>query len=211
MSRAGVAEAARAVATSQQIPDLLEQGSTAVVRMLDVTAGVAYLPNVDEVARRAALGLGAVTQMDLLDALMGLPAGLPVPVGDLTDRERRIIRRAPAGVVDVSAGQCTRRVVAPVSAQFVVVASRSWKEGLRSAGQFAPFCSRAMLLRSVPEDLDDARVQASFFGIGICVFTSVGLRMLVDPQPYVRQRHSCGQWWFAEKLYEQVNASEFAG
>jgi hypothetical protein len=67
------------------------------------------------------------------------------------------------------------------------------------------------LLRSLPDDLDDARVQASFFGIGICVFSSNGLRMLVDPQPYVRHRHSCGQWWFAEELYGQVIASGRGG
>ncbi|MBB5913928.1 hypothetical protein BJY24_002795 [Nocardia transvalensis] len=179
--------------------------------MLKTTVGVAYQPNLMEVARRRAVGLEAITQMDLLDALMGLPAGLPVSVGDLTDRERRLLRRAPVGAVDIANGRCTRRAVAPVSAQFVVVASRTWKEGLRSAGQFAPFCSRAMLLRSIPDDLDDARVQASFFGIGVCVFTGRGLRMLVDPQPYVRQRHSCGQWWFSEEIYEKVNESGLLG
>jgi hypothetical protein len=175
--------------------------------MLDSTVGVAFLPDPAEIARRRRIGLGALPQMDLLDTLMGLPAGLPVSVHALTERERRLFRRAPAGVVDVADGLYTRRAVPPVTAQFVVVAASNWKNGLRSAGKFAPFCSRAVLLRSVPEDLDDARIQASFFGIGMCVFASGGLQMLVDPQPYVRQRHSCGQWWFAEALYEKV--SEF--
>ncbi len=35
--------------------------------------------------------------------------------------------------------------------------------------------------------------------------------MLVDPQPYVRQRHSCGQWWFSEEIYEKVNESGLLG
>jgi hypothetical protein len=211
VSRAGVAEAARAVVTTQHVPDSLERCASAVVRVLDTTVGVAYLPDLTEISRRQAVGLGAITQMDLLDALMGLPAGLPVAVDDLSVRERRLLRGAPEGVVDIVGGRCTRRAVAPVSAQFVVVASRTWKEGLRSAGQFAPFCSRAMLLRSIPDDLENARMQASFFGIGICVFTGRGLQMLVDPQSYVRQRHSCGRWWFSEELYGQVNESELLG
>lgn len=211
MSRAGVAEAARAVATDRHAKDTLERSSSAVVRMFNTTAGVAYLSNTAEIARRQVSGLAALTQLDLLDVLMGLPIGLPVAVEDLTGRERRLLRRAPAGVVDIVDGQCVRQVTPPLSPQFAVVASRTWKDGLRSAGQFAPFCSRAMLLRSVPEDLDDARVQASFFGIGICVFASSGLQMLVDPQPYVRHRHSCGQWWFAEELHGQVIASGLGG
>ncbi|KAA8890592.1 hypothetical protein F3087_04815 [Nocardia colli] len=211
MSRAGMAEAARAVATARHANDTLEQSSSAVVRVFNTTVGVAYLPNAAEITRRQASGLAAVTQMDLLDVLMGLPIGLPIAVKDLTGRERRLLRRAPAGIVDIVEGQCTRQAVPPLSPQFAVVSSLTWKDGLRSAGQFAPFCSRVMLLRSVPDDLDDARVQASFFGIGICVFSSSGLRMLVDPQPYVRHRHSCGQWWFAEELYRQVIASGLGG
>lgn len=211
MSRAGVAEAARAVVTARHATDPPERSSSAVVRMFNTTTGVAYLPNAAEITRRQARGLAAFTQMDLLDVLMGLPIGLPIAVEDLTDRERRLLRRSPAGVVDMVDGQYIRQVAAPLSPQFAVVSSRTWKDGLRSAGQFAPFCSRAMLLRSVPDDLEDARVQASFFGIGICVFSSSGLRMLVDPQPYVRQRHSCGQWWFAEELYAQVIASGLGG
>ncbi|ONM46284.1 hypothetical protein B0T44_18790 [Nocardia donostiensis] len=200
-----MAEAAQAVVTSRRVPDALERSSTAVVRMLDATVGVAFLPDPAEIARRRTIGLGALPQMDLLDTLMGLPAGLPVSVHDLTERERRLFRRVPAGVIDVADGLYTRRAVPPVTAQFVVVATRTWKDGLRSAGKFAPFCSRAVLLRSIPEDLDDARMQASFFGVGMCVFASGELKMLTDPQPYVRQRQSCGQWWFAEELYEKVN------
>ncbi|MFI9411362.1 hypothetical protein [Nocardia gamkensis] len=211
MSRAGVAEAAQAVVKAGHATDALERCSTAVVRMFGTAVGVAYRLDTAEISRRQAAGLAAVTQMDLLDALMGLPVNFPVAVADLTDHERRLLRRAPAGVLDSGGSYYTRRAVAPLAAQFAVVASRSWKDGLRSAGQFAPFCSRAMLLRSVPDDLAEARAQASFFGIGICVFDSNGLRMLVDPQPYVRQRFSCGQWWFAEELHRQIIESGLGG
>lgn len=207
VSRSGVAEAAKVAVASGQSQNWSSRCSTAVVRVLDTSVGLAYLPDREEIARRRSAGLGSITRMDVLDVLTGLPAGMPVAVDGLTDRERRRLRQAPDGLVEMGPTVCTRLAVPPVSAQFVVVASRTWREGLRTAGQFAPYCARAMLLRSVPDDLDDARMQAAYFGIGICVFDSDGLQMLVDPEPYVRKRHSCGQWWFAEELYRQIIAS----
>jgi hypothetical protein len=53
-------------------------------------------------------------------------------------------------------------------------------------------------------------MQASFYGIGICVFTTGALRMLVEPAPYVRHRHTPAQWRFAEEIYRQVIASATA-
>ncbi|MGW5454717.1 hypothetical protein [Nocardia sp. NPDC003979] len=210
VSRSGVVEAARVALSAQQSAGSSEPCAYAVVRMFDATVGIAYLPDVQEIERRRRLRLGAVTRLDLLDVVMNLPVGLPISVGDLTSRERRIIGQAPAGVVEVEGGYYVRRARAPISARLAVVASRTWQEGLRSAGRFAPFCSRAMLLRSIPTDLAEAQLQASFFGIGICVSDASGLRTLVEPQLYVRQRHSCGQWLFAEKLYEKTSASELA-
>lgn len=54
-------------------------------------------------------------------------------------------------------------------------------------------------------------MQASFYGIGICVFVAGTLRMLVDPEPYVGHRHTSARWWFAEEIYRQVTASVTAG
>jgi hypothetical protein len=176
-----------------------------VVDVFGAAAGVAYRADQVETARRVAVGLGSVTQREVLEVLMGLPVGLPVPARELGYRDRRLLGRMPRGVVDEhDAGHLVRRAVAPVSARFAVVAARTWREGLVKAGRFAPLCARAMLLPAAPEDLDDAGMQASFYGIGICVFTVGTLRVLVEPQPYVRQRHSSAQWWFAEEVYRQI-------
>jgi hypothetical protein len=204
VSRAGVAEAARAAVTTPNVLDELARCPSASVKMFGAAAGVAYLPNPAEVARRDVVGLSSITQRDVLDALMGLPAGLPVSVDELSERELRLLRRAPDGAVDRDAGRIVRRAVPPMSPRFAVVAARTWREGLAKAGRFAPFCARAMLLSAVPTDLDDARVQASFYGIGICLFTSEGLQMLVNPELHVRHRHSSAHWWFAEELHRQV-------
>lgn len=146
----------------------------------------------------------------MLDALMNLPVGGLVPAHEMAERERRLLRRAPRGVVEDDGVHFVRRAVPPVSARFAVVAARAWREGLVKAGRFAPFCARAMLLSAPPTDLDDAAAQASFYGIGICVFTAGTLRMLVEPAPYVRHRHTSAQWRFAEEIYRQVTASATA-
>lgn len=204
MSRTGVVEAVQAAVRTSRVADEWACCPSAVVRLFGAAAGVAYRPDPSEIARRATAGLAAITQRDVLDVLMGLPAGLPVSAASLTARDRRILRRAPHGVMDRDHDHLVRRAVPPMSARFVVVAAHTWRDGLAKAGRFAPFCARAILLPTSPADVDDARMQASYYGIGLCVFTAGALRMLVDPQPYVRQRHSSAQWWFAEELYRQV-------
>lgn len=49
---------------------------------------------------RERVGLGAVTGLDLLDGLLGLPLGLPVPVEVLTTPERQLVCHLPHGVVE---------------------------------------------------------------------------------------------------------------
>lgn len=197
-------DAVQAAVRTSRVADEWACCPSAVVRLFGAAAGVAYRPNPSEITRRARAGLGAITQRDVLDVLMELPAGLPVNTASLTARDRRILRRAPHGVFEREPDHLVRRAVPPVSARFAVVAARTWRDGLAKAGRFAPFCARAILLPTPPDDIDDARMQASYYGIGLCVFTAGTLRMLVEPESYARQRHSAAHWWFAEQLYRQV-------
>lgn len=183
----------------------MHAGKVAAVRLFGAVAGVAYQPDEVEIERRATVGLGAITNMAVLDALMGLPGGMRVAISDLTDRERRLLRRAPAGAVGWDEEHVERRAVPPVTPRLAVVRARDWQTGMTKAGQFAPFCARVMLLSKPPADLDDAAVQASFWGIGMCVATGGTVRTLVEPEPYVRVRHSPAQWRFAEEIYRQVS------
>lgn len=98
----------------------------------------------------------------MLDAFMGLPTGLPISRNELTNAERTLVDRAPSGSIERRGGQVVRWAVAPVSVLFAVVAANDWHAGLRRAGQFAPFCTRAMLLPALPADWEDARTQASY-------------------------------------------------
>lgn len=211
MSAAGLTDAVHEAANTS---DAVEFGAglagchSALLRTFGTLAGVVYRSNQAEVARRRAQRVGSFTEMDVLDALMGLPAGLPVALNELTGAERAVVNRAPAGAIEHRGGEVVRRAVAPVSVLFALVAANDWHAGLKRAGRFAPFCARAMLLPALPPDWDDARTQASYFGIGICTFVDAQLRMFVTPRPYVRRRHSPAQWWFAEEAYRQISEYE---
>ncbi|WP_157440396.1 hypothetical protein [Actinokineospora inagensis] len=142
--------------------------------------------------------------LDVLNCLMGLPVGLPVATADLTERERVAVREAPAHAVEVHQGGVVRHAVAPVAVELALIAARDWRVGLRSAGAFAPFCARAVLLTTLPSDEDELREQALRFGVG--VFTSIASEQAVfsEPRPYARRRHTAAQWKFAEDVYSAL-------
>lgn len=178
---------------------------TGMVRMFGVRAVVAHRPDVVEQARRDAAGLGPLASREVCEALMELPAGLPVPSRAVSDqRTRRALLGLPGGVVDIQDGGLVRRAVPPLVVELAVVAARTWQDGLTAAARFAPFCTRAVVLSEVPGDLDEAIVEACFHGVGICLAERGSVRVLVDPEPYVRQRHSSAQWWFAEEIHRQT-------
>lgn len=211
MSAAGLASAVHAATNASEAVDLgaeLAGGKSALLRTFGTLAGVVYRPDQAEVARRRVHGMGWCTEIEILDTLMGLPVGLPVAWNQLTDAERALVARAPRGSIERRDELVVRRAVAPVAVLFAVVAANDWHAGMKRAGQFAPFCARAMLLPALPADWEDARTQASYFGIGICMFVDAQLCMLVTPRPYVRKRHTPAQWWFAEAAYRQISEYE---
>jgi hypothetical protein len=186
------------------VPVLGAAHRVADVRVLGTAVELTYVPDEREAARRSAAGLGAVDRRDVLDVLLGLPLGSPVAVDDLTPPERSVLRSAPEGAVERRPGSVVRWAAAPLFPVMAVVRARSLRPGLVRAGRFAPFCARAVLLASPPRDEQYARVQASFYGIGVLVAVGGEVRAIAAPRPHVRRRHSAGHWWFAEEVHRQV-------
>lgn len=206
MSRAGLAEAVR-VATGRPTgrgSGGAHEGVGAVVRLFGSIAGVVYHPDEVEVARRAAEQPDAVTRLDTLNMLMGLPMGAPVAVEDLSGAERALLRTVPRGAVVRDGALVVRRAVAPISVRLAVVAARDWRTGLRVASRFAPYCARSMLLSAYPDDWEQAEMRAAYFGVGVIVLSRGAVRTVIEPDPYVRRRHTPAQWWFAEETWRQI-------
>ena len=66
--------------------------SCTVMPVLGVEALICYRLDDREVMRRRRAGAGAIPSADLLELLLGLPVGMPVPVSALTSREGAALR-----------------------------------------------------------------------------------------------------------------------
>jgi hypothetical protein len=173
------------------------------MRIMNVQAVFSYTVDPVEHARRERAGGGAVMSPDVLDLLLGLPVGLPVPVVGLTGRERGALRTAPRWAVQIVDDHAVRLAVSPVSVELALVAARAWRSGLNLAGRFAPFCTRAMVLGACPPDDQEMRLEADFYGVGVTVAQDERVDVLVSPAPFQPLRPTAAGWRFLERVYEQ--------
>ena len=124
-----------------------------------------------------------VLAWDLLDTLMDLPAGLPVPAAALTRPARRRVAGAPTGVVRVSGGQVTRDLVPAVTPLLAIITARDWAGGLARASRFAPYCRR-MVVGPRPAGGGEVLQTADRLGIGVAVRGGAGAaEVLLEPEP----------------------------
>jgi hypothetical protein len=197
-------------ALGRELPDcrLRDEHRFCPVRMFGVTAWLTVSINTSEWRRRERYGLGALTGLEVLDGLLGLPLGLPVPTEALTARERQLVRRVPHSVVVQCADATVIRRAEPVlECSLAVVFARSWSAGLADASKFAPFCQRLTVLESCLAEEMEACLEASYYGVGLLARTENKHVMLVPPEPLIGRRVTAAGWWFTEETYRQIRAA----
>lgn len=175
----------------------------ATMSIMRTEALVCYRINHREHERRVRADAGAVSSPDVLELLLGLPVAMPVPVSSLTGRERTALRLAPRGSVSIENGAVTRHAVAPVHVELAVVAARTWRGGLETAGRFAPYCARAMVLHRSPDDVAQLRLEGEFYGVGVIAAGNGAAEVLVQPAPFHRLRFTAAGWRFLEDVYRR--------
>lgn len=138
-----------------------------------------------------------------LDHLMALPAGLPVPLKELTPAQQKYVRSAPTGILTVDDGHVTRHVIRPCRVALATVRSRhATKLSLDSASRFAPFCNRTVIIERHHPRMDGNLFEFSFYGIGVDLQHPDGTtENLVPARPWKPMRHTPAGWWFAERAY----------
>jgi hypothetical protein len=154
--------------------------------------------------RRARCGLGGVETLGLLDALMCLPHGEPIPVADLGEVALWHLRRAPEGCVQwLAGGRAVRRLLVPVaSVPLVVVRAAGWRTGLRRAAAFEPFARRVVLLPRAGRELGDYAWEADAAGTGLWVTgPDGGVDEVVAPGEFVPRYVRPARWRFTERAY----------
>ena len=175
--------------------------------MFGVRAWLTVSVNNAEWWRRERVGPHALTRLEVLDGLLGLPLGLPVPLQALTTHERQIVSRLPDGVAEQRRDVVIRRAEPVVECFFAIVFARTWSAGLADALKFAPFCARLTVLESRPADEPGACLEASYYGVGLAVQAKNDHTMLVSPEPLARRRVTAAGWWFTEETYRQIRTT----
>jgi hypothetical protein len=174
---------------------------------LGTSVWIAFRSNLPEMARRSACGLGQVPGWDLLDTLMELPAGLPVPATALSRPALRLVRAAPAGVLRIAGDQVIRDLVPPVTPLLAIITSRDWSGGLARASRFAPYCRRLVIGPEISADSDVLRTAARL-GIGVAVRgAESAAEVLLEPEPVNDWQPTTAWWRFCETVYGQAGAA----
>lgn len=157
-----------------------------------------------EHARRSAWGLGAITSLPLLDALMCLPQGVPVAVADVSTETAAVLRAGPDGCAEWLPGDAptVRRLVAPAAdVSMVVVESGRWADALGRAAVFAPVAPRVVLIER-GRVVESRLWEADAAGVGVWARDPDGtVAEVVAPAPFVRRYFKPAGWRFRERAY----------
>jgi len=169
------------------------------VWLLGVRVTAHAVLNVAEHGRRRAAGLGAVTDPDLLDRLLDLPAS--VPVADAAAWAE--MQGQPPGIANCEedAGTVSRLLEPPLAIGEVTVRAAGGRElrAVQDASLFAGFTRRsAMAARDfIP---DSVMLEAKLCGVGIR--DRCGMVMLAA-EPPVRATVDGWSWLLQEKTYSR--------
>ncbi len=156
----------------------------------------------DELRRRQHHGLDVITNRRVLQLLLSMPAGVAVPTTFLREKDLRLLRSLPAGVVEISDEE-VRVVVSPaLQLSSVGVMATTWKQGLRLASPYAAYCARYVVLtrglRASEAPL--ATLEARYYGLGLAEHRDGRLDWRVSPAPFQADRFTAASWLMAERL-----------
>ncbi|MEU9413558.1 hypothetical protein AB0E08_48810 [Streptomyces sp. NPDC048281] len=170
-----------------------------------------------EHTRRQQAGLGHIRDShgSLLDTLMALPPGIPVPVANLTRHQQDDVRRAPDGILDLNLGLVIRHAIRPCRVTLATVRGTCTRERIGKAGAYAPVSPRAIVTPTPPRR-DYLLTEADYWGIGVLLDHGDGeLETLVTPAPWKPKRHTPAAWRFVETAYasylKQSSTPDHAG
>lgn len=160
-----------------------------------------------EVRRRMRTGIAGrrLAGIAALRMLLELPEDAVVGIDTVNPSGRAVLDRVVGGLEYPGPG-LVRRVARPAArARLVSIPVNRWREGMRVAGRFAPYCARSLLLDRLPADLETLCLEASYWGVGVAV-REVGEteREIVPPTSLMPACYTAAAWSFDEDLYAQL-------
>ncbi|ALG10211.1 hypothetical protein AOZ06_27940 [Kibdelosporangium phytohabitans] len=171
------------------------------MRIFNTDATIVHTTHEGEHVRRQAIGLGHVNSLALLDVLMDLPVGTPVPISSVDTPNLRVLRKAPGGVVRVAGSAVTRLLMPVVTPVLAVVYASGWRDGLADASEFASYLPRMFVVDELPGNSDEALAEASWYGIGVAVGPPSAPAIVLEPEPLPDWQPTAAWWRFCERVY----------
>lgn len=179
---------------------------TVRVTVREVSAVLAYRLERGEHIRRREAGMVAVTRLDWLHAMLGLPAGIPVRLDALSSCSQQIVGDLPPGCVRLSEGSVVRQLVRPLRVELAVVTAESsdWRAGLQEAGAFSGYCTRILAIAGMRGNMPEASAAAARHGVGLVVDADGSPATAVPAVRFTPAAHTAAGWRFAEQVYEEI-------
>lgn len=164
-------------------------------------ADALVVADTSEQERRVACGLGDVTSLGLLDAVMNLPLCTPVRTRDVSVEALARLAAAPEGIVRHEDGWVTRLLTPPLTVVAAIVRGTGWRRPAGRVGCFAPFTQQIVILDRAPTRGSAVIWEAQLAGIGVWIFAGGQVTELVPPEPFARRFWKPAGWRFAERAY----------
>ena len=155
-------------------------------------------PDWNEIERRDELGLGAVTDLRLLQAISTLPHGFQIAWEEIDPVTRAILDCAHQGVLCSTSMGVTTELRPPLRLVGVFCVSRHWR-AIDRVGVMASTAACGVVVRHQPRGLEEATHRARKFGLGLAVVKNDQHQLLVTPAS--RPRPSLIRTMFLEVLY----------
>jgi hypothetical protein len=178
------------------------------VTLLGAPVEVSFCPVLDELNRRAEVGLGALRSYADLMVLSELPVDVPVPEHSLPPEVADRLRRVTPAAIEHDAGMITRRAVAAVRVRSIVHEGARWATALERASRFAPYAQRTVVLPRMPHNTARVRTEAAYYGVGVQVGSGDDAVWLSQPAPFRPRFYSAASWFFDEAVLAAVTGAE---
>ena len=156
-----------------------------------------------EADRRCRHGLGALTNPEALRALMALPAGLPVPIGQIDPLDRLVLDEVPPGAVDDLGTQLVRRASPPVDLMQVSKRVCDWED----VQELSLLRTHAPRLAIASRPLADRIMRTCDPDMGVAVLADDGVAVKRPPgRRWVKP--SWQRWLLAETVFAAAGGTQ---
>ena len=156
-----------------------------------------------EHTRRARLGLGAITDREIVTALWELPHAMPVEQSAIPDWARPLLDRAPTAAVAADGGALIRENRPPLTVSGALAVGRRLERLVRRVGQLSAVASMAVVVQGDVDRADPWMLNAALYGIGVASSRGGQLTPVSEPR-HIVPTLGAYRWWICELAYKQI-------